>query len=85
MCTRVRHAREQYSRSGRRIDWLPKAYVVRRSDVTANEVIAFVAERVAPYKKVRAVEFIEQIPKSASGKILRRALIQRASQRMQKR
>ena len=36
--------------------------------------MAFVAERVAPYKKVRVVEFIDAIPKSASGKILRREL-----------
>ena len=30
--------------------------------------------RIAPHKKVRVVEFIEQIPKSASGKILRKDL-----------
>ena len=34
----------------------------------------FVAERIAPHKKVRVVEFIEAIPKSASGKILRKDL-----------
>ncbi len=39
--------------------------------------MAFVAERVAPHKKVRQVEFIDEIPKSASGKILRRVLIER--------
>ena len=37
----------------------------------------FVAERVAPYKKVRAVEIIDEIPKAPSGKILRRVLIER--------
>jgi acyl-coenzyme A synthetase/AMP-(fatty) acid ligase len=36
--------------------------------------MAWVAERVAPYKKVRSVEFIDAIPKSPSGKILRRLL-----------
>ena len=41
---------------------------------TADEVMAFVAERVAPHKKVRAVEFVDAIPKSASGKILRKEL-----------
>jgi acyl-coenzyme A synthetase/AMP-(fatty) acid ligase len=39
-----------------------------------------VAERVAPYKKVRAVEFIDEIPKALSGKILRRMLMERDRQ-----
>jgi acyl-CoA synthetase (AMP-forming)/AMP-acid ligase II len=52
----------------------PKAFVVARRPVPADELMAFVADRVAPYKKVRAVEFIEQIPKSPAGKILRRLL-----------
>ena len=38
--------------------------------------MTFVAERVAPYKKLRELEFAESIPKSASGKILRRELIE---------
>ena len=38
---------------------------------------AFTAERVAPYKKVRQVAFVDEIPKSASGKILRRVLVER--------
>jgi acyl-CoA synthetase (AMP-forming)/AMP-acid ligase II len=54
---------------------IPKAFVVKRSEVTADDLMTFVAERVAPYKKVRLVEFIEKVPKSASGKILRRELI----------
>jgi len=53
---------------------LPKAFVVRKGEVTADELMAFVAAKVAPYKKVRAVEFIDVIPKSPSGKILRRLL-----------
>ena len=36
--------------------------------------MAWVAERVAPYKKVRALEFVSEIPKSPAGKILRRVL-----------
>jgi acyl-coenzyme A synthetase/AMP-(fatty) acid ligase len=38
-------------------------------------VQAFVAERVAPYKKIREIEIVEAIPKNPSGKILRRQLI----------
>lgn len=49
------------------------------STLTEDAVMAFVAERVAPYEKVRAVDFIEAVPKSASGKILRREL--RAAER----
>lgn len=55
----------------------PKAFVVLRGPATAEELMAYVAERVAPYKKVRRVEFIDKIPKSASGKILRRLLVER--------
>ena len=43
--------------------------------------MAFVAERVAPYKKVREVEFIDAIPKNPSGKILRRELKAREAAR----
>ena len=56
---------------------VPKAFVVLRGDATADEILTFVAERVAPYKKIRGVEFIDKIPKSASGKILRRILVDR--------
>jgi acyl-CoA synthetase (AMP-forming)/AMP-acid ligase II len=63
---------------------VPKAFVVRQenaADLTADEVMAFVAERIAPHKKVRVVEFIDQIPKSASGKILRKDLRAREAER----
>ena len=52
----------------------PKACVVGDEGIDTDEVIAYVAERVAPYKKVREVAVVEEIPKSASGKILRRVL-----------
>ena len=52
----------------------PKAFVVSKEPVSAEEIMEFVAARVAPHKKVRRVEFVEQIPKSATGKILRRVL-----------
>lgn len=56
---------------------IPKAFIVTRSAITTDEVMAFVAERVSHYKKVRAVEFVESIPKSPSGKILRRLLVEK--------
>ncbi|MDH6197196.1 acyl-CoA synthetase (AMP-forming)/AMP-acid ligase II [Mycobacterium frederiksbergense] len=55
---------------------VPKAFVVRQpsAELSADEVVAFVAGQVAPYKKVRQVAFIDAIPKSSAGKILRREL-----------
>ena len=55
---------------------IPKAFVVKRegSELTEQQVIDFVAGQVAPHKKVREVEFIDAIPKSAAGKILRKDL-----------
>jgi acyl-CoA synthetase (AMP-forming)/AMP-acid ligase II len=55
---------------------IPKAFVVLKGHATASELMAYVADRVAPYKKIRLVEVISQIPKSASGKILRRVLME---------
>jgi acyl-CoA synthetase (AMP-forming)/AMP-acid ligase II len=57
-------------------DEVPKAFVVRAPGSTATEedVLAFVAGHTAPYKRVRRVEFVDAVPKSASGKILRREL-----------
>ena len=60
---------------------VPKAFVVRKPDAaaqaaSAEAIMAWVAERVAPHKRVRHLEFIDQIPKSASGKILRRVLME---------
>ncbi|MDT5121795.1 MAG: hypothetical protein QOC96_1277 [Acidobacteriota bacterium] len=60
---------------------VPKAFVVLKGAATKQEIKEFVAARVAPYKKIRQVEFIEQIPKSPSGKILRRVLVQRERER----
>jgi acyl-CoA synthetase (AMP-forming)/AMP-acid ligase II len=53
---------------------IPRAFVVLKGPATADELVAFVAQRVAPYKKIRRVDFIDAIPKSPSGKILRRLL-----------
>jgi acyl-CoA synthetase (AMP-forming)/AMP-acid ligase II len=56
---------------------VPKAFVVKKGEVTEEEIMIFVAERVAPFKKIRSVEFVDAIPKSASGKILRRILVEK--------
>ncbi|HEX8859626.1 MAG TPA: 4-coumarate--CoA ligase family protein [Actinomycetes bacterium] len=53
---------------------VPKAFVVTSQPLSEAEVMDFVAERVAPFKKVRQVEFVDEIPKAPSGKILRRVL-----------
>lgn len=57
---------------------VPKAFILLRQgqQASAEELMRFVEERVAPYKKVREVEFVEAIPKTPSGKILRRELIE---------
>jgi acyl-CoA synthetase (AMP-forming)/AMP-acid ligase II len=53
---------------------IPKAFVVGTPEARPDEILAFVAAQVAPYKKLRAIELVERIPKSPSGKILRRML-----------
>jgi acyl-CoA synthetase (AMP-forming)/AMP-acid ligase II len=55
---------------------VPKAFVVARTPLEAEEVMAFVAERVAPYKRLRDVRFVDQVPRSPTGKLLRRALVE---------
>jgi acyl-CoA synthetase (AMP-forming)/AMP-acid ligase II len=53
---------------------IPKAYVVLNGELSDEELMEFVAEKVSSYKRIRAVEVVDEIPKSASGKILRRVL-----------
>ena len=59
---------------------VPKAFVVARpgTEISGEDVMSFVASRVATFKNVREVEFIDAIPKNPSGKILRRMLTDRA-------
>ena len=58
---------------------IPKAFVVAKpgAAVTAEELIAFSKEKLASYKQLREVEFLDAIPKNPSGKILRRVLRER--------
>jgi acyl-coenzyme A synthetase/AMP-(fatty) acid ligase len=55
--------------------------VVLKERVAPEEIIEYVASRVAPFKKIRAIEVIDRIPKSPSGKILRRLLFDREAAR----
>jgi acyl-CoA synthetase (AMP-forming)/AMP-acid ligase II len=59
---------------------IPKGFVVLKPQASASasveEIMLFVAERVAPHKKIRLLEVTDTIPKSATGKILRRVLIE---------
>ena len=50
---------------------------------SAEQLMAYVTERVAGYKRVREVEFVDTIPKSPSGKILRRVLVERERERLE--
>jgi len=54
---------------------VPKAFVVLRTPVTADELMTWVGERVAGYKRIRQIEFTDHIPRSPAGKILRRLLV----------
>ena len=60
---------------------VPKAYLVLGDvpdpDAAARQVLAFVAERVAHYKRVRRYEIVDAVPRTPSGKIVRCGLIER--------
>ena len=63
---------------------IPKAFVVLAPGAvgSAEQLMAYVTERVTGYKRVREVEFVDAIPKSPSGKILRRVLVERERERL---
>lgn len=56
---------------------VPKAFVVLKNPLTEEEIMSYVADKVAPHKKIRRLEIVDEIPKSASGKILRRVLVEK--------
>ena len=57
---------------------LPKAYIVAADGLDSEELIEWISERVSPQKRIRLIEVVDEIPKSPSGKILRRLLRDRA-------
>ncbi|HFQ94993.1 MAG TPA: long-chain fatty acid--CoA ligase, partial [Anaerolineae bacterium] len=61
-----------------------KAFIVLKEGETATEqeIIAFCRERLAPYKVPKLVEFRTELPKSAVGKLLRRALVEEEKQKL---
>ena len=61
---------------------VPKAFVVADGELSAEDVMSFVAAVVAPHKKIRRVEFVDEVPKSPAGKILRRVLVEREQGRV---
>ena len=61
---------------------VPKAFVVLKAPLTPEEIMEYVAARVSPLDKVRRVEIVESIPKSPSGKILRRILVEQERAKM---
>lgn len=63
---------------------IPKAFVVLKEDISPEEIMRFVADQVAPHKKIRKLEVVKEIPKSASGKILRRLLVEQERQSLSK-
>jgi acyl-CoA synthetase (AMP-forming)/AMP-acid ligase II len=56
---------------------VPKAVIVLKDQTDTQTILDFVAQRVAPHKRIRHVEVVDKIPKSPSGKILRRVLLDR--------
>jgi len=60
---------------------VPKAFVVLKSAATPEDLMEFVATRVAPFKKVRKLDIVDAIPKSPAGKLLRRVLVEQERSR----
>ena len=68
------------------IGQMPKAFIILKPEskgkVTEQEIMDWVAERISAYKKIREVEFVDDIPKSGAGKILRRELIEQEKKKI---
>ena len=53
-----------------------KACIVKKegSNVTEDDLISFCKDRIASYKKPQSVDFIDEVPRNASGKVLKKVL-----------
>ena len=60
---------------------VPVAYVVLRAPAARGEIAAWVADRVAPYKRLADVIVVDEIPRAPTGKLLRRVLVERERER----
>ena len=64
---------------------IPKAFIVLkpeyRGKVSEEEIIEWMRERISGYKRVREVEFVDELPRTAAGKLLRRLLREREAGR----
>ena len=56
---------------------VPVAYVSLLEDVDRAALALWVAERVAPYKRLADVIVVDEVPRSPTGKLLRRVLVER--------
>jgi len=54
---------------------------VSPSDELAGEIIAYVRDRVAHYKAPKSVDFVHELPRSATGKLVKRVLVDRYAKR----
>jgi len=61
---------------------VPKAFVVLKEPLDPQEIMDWVADQVAFHKKIRRLEIVDEIPKSSSGKILRRVLVEREREKL---
>jgi acyl-CoA synthetase (AMP-forming)/AMP-acid ligase II len=57
---------------------VPVACVVVRQELAEADLLAWVAERVAPYKRLAAMHTVDELPRTPAGKLLRRRLLDRA-------
>ena len=54
---------------------VPKIFVVRRDEsLTEDELFAFLGDKLTRYKQPKAIEFLDELPKTNVGKVLRRGL-----------